>query len=154
MEWYDTVAAPWGTVYVIFNSEGITRICLTQDQFRREFDKTVSKKNHPIASRELVEYFQRKRQHFSIPLVMQGTTFQAKVWKALLDIPYGQTRSYGWIANRIGNPRSNRAVGNAVGANPIPVVVPCHRVIKGDGSLGGYYYGPEMKQQLLDIEKI
>jgi methylated-DNA-[protein]-cysteine S-methyltransferase len=152
MEYFDIVVAPWGNIFVIFNSRGITRICLSSDQFRWEFGETLAQKKHQNVRKEFREYFKRKRKRFTLSLLISGTKFQTKVWDALLNIPYGQIRSYGWIAERVGTPRGGRAVGNAVGANPIPIIVPCHRVIRGDGTLGGYYYGPEIKRQLLKIE--
>ena len=87
------------------------------------------------ASTQLLEYFAGNRRDFTLPLRPEGTEFQRKVWKTLLDIPFGETRSYGWLAMAIGNPAASRAVGAANGANPIPVLIPCHRVIRGDGSL-------------------
>ena len=87
-------------------------------------------------------------------LELQGTLFQKKAWQALLDIPYGQTKSYGEIAQAIGNPRAAQAVGQAVGANPVALLVPCHRIIRGDGALGGYAWGAEKKRQILAREGI
>ena len=89
------------------------------------------------------------------PLVLhlKGTPFQLKVWEALLSIPLGETRSYNWVAREIGQPGANRAVGTAVGANPVFYVVPCHRVIRSDGSLGQYYWGPTVKASILDWEQ-
>ena len=82
----------------------------------------------------------------------QGTPFQRDVWRALLEIPRGETRSYRWVAERVGRPRAVRAVGQAVGANPLPIVVPCHRVVRSDGSLGGFGGGLAMKKRLLNLE--
>lgn len=89
------------------------------------------------------------------PLVLhlKGTPFQLKVWEALLSIPLGETRSYNWVAREIGQPGANRAVGTAVGANPVFYVVPCHRVIRSDGSLGQYYWGQAVKASILDWEQ-
>lgn len=83
-----------------------------------------------------------------------GTPFQRKVWGALRQIPYGQTRSYAWVAQRIGKPKAARAVGAACGANPIPVIIPCHRVVASDGSLGGYTAGLAWKKKLLRLEGV
>ncbi len=82
-----------------------------------------------------------------------GTSFQQKVWRALTKIPRGQTRSYAWVARQIGKPKAVRAVGAACGANPVPVIVPCHRVIASDGSFGGFGGGLPMKRQLLRLER-
>ena len=102
---------------------------------------------------EIAEYLAGRRRKFTIPLDLEGTPFQVKVWKALLEIPYGETRSYGEIARRIGRPQAARAVGMANHSNPIPIIVPCHRVIAADGSLGGYAGGLPMKARLLRLEQ-
>ena len=86
--------------------------------------------------------------------IVTGTPFQRQVWQALIDIPRGETRSYAWVARRVGRPRSARAVGQAVGSNPLPVLIPCHRVLASDGSLGGYGGGLEMKEELLSLEGV
>ncbi|MFO7695095.1 MAG: methylated-DNA--[protein]-cysteine S-methyltransferase [Vicinamibacterales bacterium] len=103
--------------------------------------------------RQLREYFQGKRTEFDLPLHPKGTPFQQSVWKALLKIPYGKTRSYGDIAKAIGRPTAVRAVGLANGRNPLPIVVPCHRVIGASGKLVGYGGGLHVKQALLDRER-
>lgn len=87
-----------------------------------------------------------------LPLAPAGTAFQKAVWEALLEVPWGETRTYGWVARRIGKPRACRAVGQAVGRNRIAIIIPCHRIIGADGSLTGYAGGPEMKRRLLDHE--
>jgi len=102
---------------------------------------------------QLDEYFTGKRKHFDLPLQPKGTDFQRSVWKALQEIPYGETRSYKQIAEAIGNPKACRAVGLANNRNPIWIVIPCHRVIGSNGALTGYGGGLEMKQRLLEIEK-
>lgn len=102
--------------------------------------------------RELREYFAGRRRKFTLPLALSGTSFQVRVWKALLRIPHGQTRSYAGLARAAGAPRAHRAAGNANGKNRIAIVVPCHRVIHGDGSLGGYGAGPARKRYLLRLE--
>lgn len=103
--------------------------------------------------RELEEYFAGTRRTFDIPLSMRGTSFQKQVWKQLLTVPYGETITYGEIAARIGNPRAGRAVGMANHHNPIPIIVPCHRVIGADGRLTGYGGGLPIKEKLLELEK-
>jgi O-6-methylguanine DNA methyltransferase len=105
------------------------------------------------AAVQLVEYFEGKRTAFELPLDLAGTEFQLEVWRALLAIPYGETRSYADVARAVGRPRAVRAVGAANGANPIAVVVPCHRVIAADGSLGGYGGGLGLKAKLLAMER-
>ena len=107
----------------------------------------------PDATLQLEEYFAGKRQAFDLPLAPSGTEFQRRVWAALAEIPYGETRSYGQIATAIGRPGASRAVGMANGRNPVSIVVPCHRVVGASGSLTGYAGGPERKQFLLDLER-
>ena len=105
------------------------------------------------ASRQLEEYFAGKRKQFDLPLSLRGTEFQRQVWAALRDIPYGETRSYGQIAQAIGRPKAVRAVGMANHRNPISIIVPCHRVVGADGSLTGYGGGLENKKFLLALER-
>jgi methylated-DNA-[protein]-cysteine S-methyltransferase len=102
---------------------------------------------------QLEEYFQGKRVRFEVPLDLNGTAFQMAVWRELQNIPYGETRSYGEIAARIGKPGAARAVGMANHDNPIAVVIPCHRVIGRDGSLTGYAGGLHLKEELLSLEQ-
>ena len=101
---------------------------------------------------QLNEYFSGNRKKFDIPLKLDGTIFQKKVWKELQKIPYGETISYQELAKRVGDINKSRAVGNANGRNPIPIIVPCHRVILKNGKLGGYGGGLEIKRFLLDLE--
>ena len=101
---------------------------------------------------QLDAYFARKRRRFTIPLDLRGTSFQRQVWELLLSIPWGQTRSYGQIAEALGRPKAARAVGRAVGSNPVSIVVPCHRVIGSDGALTGYGGGLDRKAALLELE--
>jgi methylated-DNA-[protein]-cysteine S-methyltransferase len=103
--------------------------------------------------RQLREYFSGTLKEFDIPLLMDGTEFQKRVWKMLQTIPYGETISYGELAKKIGDPKAVRAVGAANGQNPIPIIVPCHRVIGSDGSLTGFGGGIENKRKLLELEK-
>lgn len=100
------------------------------------------------------EYFEGTRSHFDLPFFYQGTPFQESIWQALQNIPYGETCSYSDIAQRINNPKAVRAVGGAIGSNPIMIVVPCHRVLGKDGSLTGFSGGLELKKLLLKIEGI
>lgn len=105
------------------------------------------------AKRELNEYFAGKRREFSVPIRAEGTEFQKKVWQALVEIPYGETRSYSDIAQMVGSPKAARAVGMANHVNPIPVIVPCHRVVGKGGKLVGYAGGLDMKTALIELEK-
>jgi methylated-DNA-[protein]-cysteine S-methyltransferase len=106
----------------------------------------------PEAARQLKEYFAGKRREFDLPLRMQGTEFQQRVWQELTKIPFGETRSYGQLAKRLNNPNGSRAVGLANGRNPIAIIVPCHRVIGADGSLTGFGGGIDRKEWLLSHE--
>lgn len=104
------------------------------------------------AKLQLSEYFNGDRSTFDLDLSPAGTAFQLRVWRALSAIPYGETRSYGEVAAAIGNPRAAMAVGGASGGNPLPIVIPCHRVIGGDGTLAGFAGGLAVKRHLLDLE--
>ena len=105
------------------------------------------------AQAELEEYFAGRRRAFSVPLSMHGTAFQMQVWRALMEIPYGKTATYGALARRIGRERACRAVGMANHVNPLPILVPCHRVVGANGQLTGYAGGLEMKKFLLELEE-
>lgn len=105
------------------------------------------------AGQELKEYFEGTRLSFDLPLKMEGTEFQIKVWNALLQIPFGETRSYKQIAEAVGNPLGSRAIGNANNKNKISIIVPCHRVIGANGKLVGYEGGLDIKEKLLNLEK-
>lgn len=104
------------------------------------------------ASSQVLEYLAGKRKEFDLPLRAQGTPFQLEVWDALSSIPYGQTRTYAQIAQAIGRPKALQAVGQACGRNPLPLFIPCHRVVGAAGALGGYAFGPAIKRFLLDLE--
>jgi methylated-DNA-[protein]-cysteine S-methyltransferase len=104
------------------------------------------------AVRQLREYFSGKRRDFDLPLALGGTAFQKSVWRQLQEIPYAETISYGELARRVGNPKAARAVGAANGKNPLPIVIPCHRVIEAGGKLGGFGGGLPTKEALLAIE--
>ena len=106
------------------------------------------------AARQLDEYFQGKRRAFDLPLKLNGTEFQRAVWNALLEIPYGETRSYHDIAKRLNKPGAARAVGQANHRNPLWIIVPCHRVVQAGGGLGGYGGGLEVKRRLLELEGV
>lgn len=113
--------------------------------------------SHPIMAMldiQLGEYFERERREFTVPLEFADTELRHAVWTRLLDIPYGQSTTYGQIAHDIGRPTAARAVGNAVGMNPISILVPCHRVLPASGRVGGYNGGVENKKALLSLEGI
>jgi O-6-methylguanine DNA methyltransferase len=126
---------------------GTKTVSVNQELTRQELAR------QDLARQEVEEYLNGDRKSFSSPLDMQGTPFQMEVWNELLKIPYGETRSYGEIATAVGKPRAARAVGAAVGANPLPIIVPCHRVIGKNGSLVGFGGGLRLKERLLQLEK-
>jgi methylated-DNA-[protein]-cysteine S-methyltransferase len=105
------------------------------------------------ATTQIAEYLDGKRKEFELPLDPRGTDFQKSVWRALAKIPYGETRSYKEIAIALNDPNASRAVGNANGKNPLSIIVPCHRVIASNGTMGGYAGGLTTKESLLDLEK-
>ena len=140
-----------GKLTLVADEESVKEI-----RFGWEIKEGEKEENHPLLQwtrRELEEYFQGKRREFSVPLKPDGTEFQKKVWKALTEIPYGETRTYGEVAAAVGNDKASRAVGMANHCNPIPVIIPCHRVIGKNGKLPGYAGGLEKKTALLDLER-
>lgn len=138
---------PIGTLTIACDDLGITDVTLDHVLGREEKTELTDE-----AARQLDEYFRGKRRMFDLPLSFHGTPFQQKVWNALLEIPYGETRSYADIAARIGSPKAARAVGGANGSNSIIIIVPCHRVIAANSALGGYSGGLDVKRKLLTLE--
>ncbi len=135
---------------------GLAGMWFDRQRHEPDFSGWVRDDTHPVlreAALQLDDYFAGRRAHFDLPLdLSHGTAFQQAVWQALLAIPRGQTTSYGTLGTRIGKPEAVRAVGAAVGRNPISVIVPCHRVLGADGSLTGYAGGLERKSALLALE--
>lgn len=132
---------------------GVTDGAVSLIRIAAEKSESVFTELSDEAFRQITEYLSGKRQKFDLPLKITGTDFQKKVYSALLDIPYGETASYGEIAARTGNPKAARAVGGACNKNPLLLVVPCHRVVGASGSLTGFAAGIETKQKLLALEK-
>lgn len=153
---FKTVATPVGLLKLVATDAALVAILWENDDPKRvRLAPLVEDVGHPVlllAERQLTEYFAGARKLFDLPLDFSGTHFQRQVWSELLKIPFGQTRTYGEIANAIGKPRAFRAVGAANGKNPISIVAPCHRVIGKDGSLTGFAGGLEAKECLLGIE--
>jgi methylated-DNA-[protein]-cysteine S-methyltransferase len=152
---YTTVDSPIGPILLVGNGEGLTEInfqagrrptAIASDweENRAAFAETIA---------QLEAYFAGELQEFDLPLAPTGTPFQIAVWQELQVIPYGETISYGELARRIGKPKAARAVGLANGANPLPLVVPCHRVVGSDGRLTGYGGGLPIKEALLAHER-
>lgn len=139
--------------FLEFQGEGGRELQLAR--LSRHFNADVKPDECSLLARarqQLIEYFAGTRQQFDLPLRLTGTQFQSKVWTALTEIPYGRTCSYGDIARQLGQPHAMRAVGAANGRNQIPIIIPCHRVIGADGSLGGFSSGLWRKQILLELE--
>jgi methylated-DNA-[protein]-cysteine S-methyltransferase len=153
---YKLVDSPVGKLKLVAGDNGLVAVLWEKENLRRaRFEELVEDVNHPVlreTERQLDEYFEGKRQSFSLALDLRGTRFQNQVWQALLGIPFGETRSYGQLANQLGNPKATRAVGAANGRNPIAIVVPCHRVIGFSGKLTGFAGGLEAKAHLLALE--
>jgi len=145
--------SPVGPLTINSNGSAITAILFENPRYALPEQPRGEDKIIAAARRQLDQYFAGKLRDFDLSLAPKGTPFQQSVWKALLAIPYGVTRSYGEQAKAIGNPAAVRAVGLANGRNPISIVIPCHRVIGANGSLTGYGGGMERKQLLLDLEQ-
>ena len=144
---YDT---PVGKLCIGEEDDSITRVTwskVPQEYIQEETELILNCKI------QLEEYFAGNRKQFDLPLAPKGTDFQKRVWKALTDIPYGETRTYGEIATAVGSPKAARAVGMANNKNPIGIIVPCHRVVGADGKLVGYAGGMEKKEWLLNLEQ-
>lgn len=171
---YSTLESPVGRITVVCSDSGLRELHFAEDRVARNLrelranqrirgvlatareangGRTPADRFARQAAHELKEYFGGRRKTFAVPLDVAGTPFQKKVWRALSEIPYGEVRSYGQIARRVGNARASRAVGSANGSNPVAIVVPCHRVISSDGTLGGYGGGLRNKSYLLQLEQ-
>lgn len=138
---------PFGRLGVALTDTGVARVLFEGAEKRGGEEAS-------IVEGQLAEYFAGERQQFTVPLDLRfaGTPFQRAVLGALMEIPYGETTTYSELAARVGKPRAVRAVGSACGANPLPIIVPCHRVLRSDGSLGGYAGGLPWKKHLLELE--
>lgn len=150
--------SPIGMLTIIASDAGIRRILFENETLAAErtiedIPEATDDEIIQRAARQLSEYFGGDRREFDLALDLSGTEFQRAAWSALADIPYGETRSYAQQAAAIGRPGASRAVGAANARNPIPIVLPCHRVIGADGSLTGFGGGIDVKRQLLDLER-
>ncbi len=152
--YYCYLDTPIGELLLAGEEDALTMIGFPKGSMRREPEPDWIFNEKPLAeaSRQLREYFDGERREFDLPMRLGGTEFQVSVLEALQDIPYGETTSYGEIARRIGRPKAVRAVGAANGRNPIPIVVPCHRVIGSTGDLTGFGGGLDTKEALLRLE--
>jgi len=147
---YTKVASPIGELTLTSDNEMLTGLFVERDSIEGDL-KRDDGPFRPVLE-ELERYWAGEPTDFDVPIDLRGTPFQVNVWNALRDIPYGETISYGELADRIGNRKACRAVGAANGRNPISIVVPCHRVIGSNGKLVGYGWGVDRKQKLLDLE--
>lgn len=146
MTFFDTMDTPLGTLYLLVTGERLSGV---------RFDKPHIKAGdapQPVKE-ELTAYFDGRLREFTMDFALTGGTgFEKQVWLALGKIPYGETRSYKWLAERVGRPGGSRAVGQALAKNPLPIVLPCHRVVESHGRLGGYTPGVNLKRRLLALE--
>lgn len=154
---FSMMHSPVGTLKLVGGDGGLAGVLWENDKVSRtpHLQHAEAQQDHPVlqeASRQLEEYFAGKRKHFELPLDFTGTAFNKKIWARLLEIPYGETRSYGELAKEIGSPGAVRAVGAANGRNPISIIAPCHRVIGANGKLTGFAGGLEVKAYLLRLE--
>jgi O-6-methylguanine DNA methyltransferase len=160
MHWSMVEGTPLGTLWVVAGARGVRRVIFGEDGAS---EWAALQAVHPELIRwdgglaaqaiaQILEYLRGKRKTFTVPMDPEGTAFQQAVWRETLRIPYGQTISYAELARRIGRPGATRAVGQALGANPLPILIPCHRVVASDGSLGGYTGGLSLKRWLLLLE--
>ncbi|MCB1219878.1 MAG: methylated-DNA--[protein]-cysteine S-methyltransferase [Planctomycetales bacterium] len=153
--YWDSFETPFGEMYGVASESGLRVLMRTDARYAARCHDALHDAGQPLFGllrRELVDYAAGRLQRFSIPLDLQGTEFQKQVWGAVAAIPFGETRSYSGIARELGNDGAVRAVGHANGRNPVHIIIPCHRVLGGDGSLRGYAGGLDMKRRLLEIE--
>jgi methylated-DNA-[protein]-cysteine S-methyltransferase len=151
---YTTMPSPIGELLLVGDGEKLRGLLMQEGRRPATIRDSWKRADEPFVRvrDQLGEYFAGERLDFNLPFATGGTEFQRRVWRALEEIPYGQTISYGRLAERIGRPSGSRAVGTANGRNPISIIVPCHRVIGADGSLTGYGGGMERKRFLLELE--
>jgi methylated-DNA-[protein]-cysteine S-methyltransferase len=151
-----TIDTPVGALSLVATDHALVALVWrTSSLSRVSFEDAAENPEHPVlgeTTRQLREYFAATRREFDLPLEFRGTDFQRRVWAALLEIPYGETRTYGQIAEQLGNPAAVRAVGAANGRNPISIIAPCHRVIGMSGDLTGFGGGLDAKAFLLSLE--
>lgn len=146
--------SPVGTLRLAASETGLTHVLFAREAGRADAAESSDSPLLARTVRQLEEYFDGERREFDLPLAPEGTPFQLETWRALREIPYGTTISYGELARRLGKPRAVRAVGAANGRNPLSIIVPCHRVIGADGTLTGYGGGLEVKRRLLELEGV
>jgi methylated-DNA-[protein]-cysteine S-methyltransferase len=152
---YTQIESPIGPLLLAADEAGLREILFVNGRHPAQPEPSWKEDRAPLNEtiRQLHAYFAGELENFDLPLVPEGTPFQLGVWRRLCGIPYGETISYGELAGQIGNPKASRAVGLANGSNPIPIVIPCHRVIGSNGKLTGYGGGLPIKEKLLALER-
>jgi len=152
--YYSWLESPVGRLLLAGCKRGLKLVSFSTGSHARQVDPEWQEGGSQFREvvRQLRSYFAGKRTSFDLPLILEGTDFQKRVWTAIQNIPYGQTMSYKELAEKVGKPAAVRAVGAANGANPIPIIIPCHRVVGNDGSLTGFGGGLPLKRKLLDLE--
>ncbi len=147
-QYYNRIDTPVGPVYLVLKGRELAAVSIWEEP------RGIRRGNIPVPlARQFDGYFEGTLREFNYPLAITGGTgFEQKIWMCLLEIPYGQTRSYKWIAEHAGRPGASRAAGQALSKNPLPIILPCHRVIKSGGAPGGYSPSPGIKRRLLDME--
>jgi len=152
---YTQIESPLGSLLLAADDAGLRQILFVNGRHPAQPESSWKEDRAPLkeTTRQLQAYFAGELTNFDLQLAPEGTPFQLAVWHRLCDIPYGETISYGQLASRIGNPKASRAVGLANGSNPIPIVIPCHRVIGSNGKLTGYGGGLPIKEKLLALER-
>ncbi len=153
--YFSFIDSPLGSLFIQGDGEFVTGLYLPRHKGWIGPEAAWQQADAPFAAvrEQLTEYFAGERQQFDVPLRLAGTPFQQRVWRELVEIPFGSTITYAELARRVGKPTASRAVGHANGGNPISIVVPCHRVIGADGKLTGYAGGVDRKRRLLDWER-
>ena len=155
---YYSFESPIGKLTVYFTDKGIIALSLGEEDNHKHIERhygtptEVDKKDYNYHE-EIIKYLNGELKRFTMPIYFKGTHFQESVWKELLNIPYGETRTYKELAEKVGSPKGFRAVGGALNKNPIGIIVPCHRVIGSNGKLVGFAGGLDMKSRLLNLEK-
>jgi methylated-DNA-[protein]-cysteine S-methyltransferase len=142
------ISSPLGNIFLSTQDDSISELRFTTEEVSKEPLNSLLTE----AKKQLDDYFSSKRKTFNLPVVLSGTPFQYQVWEAVNKIPFGQTTSYLKLSQVLGNPAAIRAVGAAIGANPILVIIPCHRIIGTNGQLTGYAGGLDRKEKLLELE--
>ncbi len=154
VDYFDGLLTPIGRIHVVVSESALLRLYLPGETWSKRY---LRRPRHPLIVRtkaQLWEYFRGERVVFDLPLAYEGTKLQCATWSALAGVPFGCTWSYSELAEHVGAPRAVRAVASAVGKNPLPVILPCHRIIRADGSLGAYAGGSALKRKLLEREGV